>query len=96
MPKYRKICPLLGLVGCAAAGGLGDAFSALAVEKTVSFELGGVPSATLLHGWNSTTESYPLRGPGNRTRVRTVYFQPTAAPIVAGKPVDTGGCAVRP
>ena len=60
----RRMLAVLGLVGCAAAGGLGDAFSALAVEKTVSFELGGVPSATLLHGWNSTTESYPLRGPG--------------------------------
>ena len=91
-----RMLAALGLVGCAAAAGLGDAFSALAVEKTVFFELGGVPSATLLRSWNSTTESYTLRGPGNRTRVRTVYFQPTAAPIVAGKPVDTGGCAVSP
>ena len=69
-----RMLAALGLVGCAAAAGLGDAFSALAVEKTVSFELGRVPSATLLRSWNSTTdESYPLRGPGNRTRVRTVY-----------------------
>jgi hypothetical protein len=82
---------------CAAGDGLyrlAGAFSTLPVEQTVSFELGGVPSAALLAGWNSTTESYPLRGRGNRTRVRTVYFQPTIAPVVAGKPVDTSACNV--
>ena len=66
-------------------------FSALKLEETFSFELGGIPSSTLLKTWNKTVTTYPLRGPGNRTRIRTIYFQPTAAP--AG--VSAADCAAR-
>ena len=66
-------------------------FSALKLEETFSFELGGVPSSVLLKTWNKTVTTYPLRGPGNRTRIRTIYFQPMIAP--AG--VSPADCAAR-
>lgn len=50
--------------------------SSLPLEATFSFELGGVPSALLLANWNKTVSTFKLRGPGNRSRTRTTYFQP--------------------
>jgi hypothetical protein len=49
----------------------------LSFEPTFSFELGAVPSSELLPGWQKSVTAYPLRGAGNRTRTRTIYFQPS-------------------
>ena len=54
--------------------------SGLPLESTFSFTLGGAPSAALLPKWQKTMTTYPLRGSGNRTRTRTIYFQPGAGP----------------
>ena len=80
---------LLHMCASAAPGSLHGGFSSLKVADTTSFSLGGEHSSSLLAGWTATTESYPMRGPGNRTRVRTVYFQPTA------NDTDTVACTVR-
>jgi hypothetical protein len=75
----------------AQVGSTNRPFSALPLEATFSFELGGVPSTALLHTWNKSVTTYLLRGAGNRTRTRTIYFQPTAPP--AG--TNPEGCTVR-
>ena len=48
-------------------------FGGLQLEQTFPFTLGGEPSAEILSSWHKTVTSYPLRGPGNRTRTRTYW-----------------------
>ena len=76
---------MVQLLGVTAAALLGAArapqapplsLASLPLESILSFELGGVPSARLLGAWNRTTSTFPLRGPGDRRRTRTTYFQP--------------------
>jgi len=81
---------LLAAAALASVAAL-ERLSGLPVESTFSFTLGGVPSAALLPKWQKSVTTYPLRGGGNRTRTRTIYFQPGAAP--AG--VSPTGCSQR-
>lgn len=81
--------PVLPAVG----GGTGPetGLPPLSFEPTFSFELGAVPSSELLPGWQKSVTAYPLRGDGNRTRTRTIYFQPRPGPAGA----KTADCTAR-
>ena len=80
----------LAVVALGPVGAM-ERLSGLPLESTFSFTLGGAPSAALLPKWQKTVTTYPLRGCGNRTRTRTIYFQPGVVP--AG--VDPTGCSQR-
>ena len=59
------------------------------LPPSFSFTLGDVPSAQLLSEWNTTVESYPIRGKNQVNRTRTIYFQPTPTPV------DTSTCTMH-
>eukprot|EP01048_Picozoa_sp_COSAG05_P005700 COSAG05_NODE_346_length_10975_cov_5.664675_6_plen_215_part_00 len=68
----------------AASNGSAVAMASLVVPNSssnaamFSFELGNMSSRTILASWPTSVSTFPLRGPGNRTRTRTVYYEPTS------------------
>ena len=86
---------LLAAAALASVAAL-ERLSGLPVESTFSFTLGEVPSAALLPKWQKSVTTYPLRGGGNRTRTRTIYFQPGAAPAGTLGVPPRGGPSLPP